>query len=339
MFIEAYRQTIVDLIVAAWYGIGSIVPPAWRSLRNNVTPARLGVMGAVLAGLISAAIFLPYAIIGAGLLAIGVIIGKFKVAFVLMAILGLSGMVLALPKFGFFNPLRWANSWVMRPITYVLVICLLASAGWWIFGVFSPKTQESLGRAAKNGAIQTANWLDKQSLQSEKESGIFARVSVDCRVYNNSGQSITSLKNKDLVYVLDTEGKAKTMDGEGMTHVMLPNQDGDFIGGKRGWVPSRNINWDWKEKSTSQKTAKVKGLTFEGSEFFTQLKDQLGEGRYRLDVEPASAAKALKVRIRDASGTIKEDRSLKEGYILIGNGEKGTAIGTEVPIVLNINKV
>jgi hypothetical protein len=294
MFIADYRQGLIDLAGAIWNIIASTAVFLW----NNATPRRvmrIGVVlmgiGAVLVGLVSAAIFMPYAMIGGAVITIGIIIGKFKVAFVLMAILGLSGMVFALPKFGFFNPLRWANSWIMRPVAYVLMACLLVSAGWWAFGVFYPELQQSTGRAAEDGTIQMANRLSKWSLQSEKEAGIFARTSKDCRVYNLSGQSLTSLKDGDLVYVLSTKGKEKTIDGEGRTQVMLPNQDGDFIGGQRVWIPSRNINWDWKEKNQKERLVTVVRSTHD-TVFADSTCVPVGPGNYRIEPQDTKDRKS-----------------------------------------------
>jgi len=170
-------------------------------------------------------------------------------------------------------------------------------------------------------------------------------------VYENPGNGIFVPK-ADLKYNKDVEvislGEAVEINGATYEKCGLPDPTTGQPGASVGWIFSGDLKDKDKEvvpvKTSQDKDVRkqelVTGLFIDGSEFFTQLKDQLGEGKYRFDVEPASAAADLKIRIRDASsGLIREDRSLDGNYIFIGNGEKGTAIGTEVPIVLNITKV
>ncbi len=252
LLIPGYRPTIINFFTALGNLILGTFSRLWSFISGNAPAVGSGAVSIfrriialiLLIALIAIIIIiLGYILLGGALMILGSISGNFALTALMILLLIIYGFIGIFPSNFLFKAVRS----IISLVVVGMLVYISGTIAWTAFGHISPEVQKSASRASRNTAGELANKLDKYSLQSEKESGIFARVKNDCRVYNSKNQSFTSLKKDDLVYVLNTEGKQKNTEGEGMTQIMLSNQDGDFIGGKRGWIVSRVINWDTTE--------------------------------------------------------------------------------------------
>lgn len=251
------------LIQAGFLGIRNMLrtaaPAAGAAAGGVATIAgRVFMVFMIIALLLLLAILAIYVMVVVGLIKIGFAIGHGEAALILIVLFITWGFLSAIPYWGPLRPLVRIRQWVVLPAVGGLSVFLIGCLIWWVFGNISPRGQSSLERSASNKAEETWNGLDKSSLQSESESGIFARVNKGTRVYNSKNQPFSSLKEGDMVLVLNTEGEKKSKESEGKIFIMLPNDDGEFIGGKRGYIPSRIIDWDWK-KPTGNSPEKTDG--------------------------------------------------------------------------------
>lgn len=163
-----------------------------------------------------------------------------------------------LPSFvGKFFRFIFATTWWIT--TVVLVIAL----AYFLVGVWSPEYKASGDRYYANKKLEWANTLDKKSVQSEPESGIFAFVKETTSVYNDKDVVILTLREGERVMVISLEGK-KEENKEGMTLIRASDERGDFVtAGKIGWVPSRKLEWkkakdeQVKDSSTSATPANI----------------------------------------------------------------------------------
>jgi hypothetical protein len=115
-----------------------------------------------------------------------------------------------------------------------------------IFGVWSPEVKGSADRWSGNKKSSFANWFDKKSVQSEKESGIFGIVTEATRAHNAQKLPVFAVPSGTLIKVANLKGIPATEDAEGMIKVMLPNKHGIYLEGNSGYIPSRLIDWDYK---------------------------------------------------------------------------------------------
>lgn len=132
--------------------------------------------------------------------------------------------------------------WALTPIVLTAFILLCV-------GVWSPTIKGSANRQGENVKQELANSLDKNSLKSEKESGIFAKISTKTTAYNMKYQPLHQFAVGDTVLVLDTKALPADKKGEGAVHVMWANSIGDFVDSNTGYIPTRTLDWDW-QKST-----------------------------------------------------------------------------------------
>lgn len=350
LLIPGYRPTIINIFTSLWNLICGLFSRLWNFISGNAPNVGAGAVSifrriiALILLLVLIAIIiviLGYVLLGGAMLALGSISGNFGLTMLMLLLLIIYGFIGIFPSNFLFKAVRAIISLVVTG----MLIYISGTIIWTAFGKISPEVQKSATRASKNTAGELANKLDKYSLQSEKESGIFARVKNDCRVYNSKNQSFTSLKKDDLVYILNTEGKQKNTDGEGMTQIMLSNQDGDFIGGKRGWIVSRVIDWNSSEttpESTITNNAQSEGrkvimeVSISGSEF-PQSIDILPPGEYEINFHPVAAAAGATycVVLPDKEWATRE---IKNNSISVKGGEKAFAIWTEIPSKVELSQ-
>jgi hypothetical protein len=121
-----------------------------------------------------------------------------------------------------------------------------------LFSLLSPAfLSPSLNRWTENKKNEVVNVLDKDSLKSEKESGIFAKTNAKTTAYNKDYQPVHQFEAGDMVMVLDTKGATADKNGEGAAHVMWANPAGDFVAGNTGYIPTRTLDWDWQKAKAS----------------------------------------------------------------------------------------
>lgn len=255
VFITPYREGIVSLFRTIWNLLCGFL--------SGVAPAAAPATATALRRIIATVLFLViifllfvlfvYFLAALSIMAVGNATGNWYAASIFLLTILVWGIFSATPSMLIFRPLRWISSWIVRPIAVILALYLLWGAAWHVFGNVSPQLAKSAGRSGNATVEQFANDLDKKSIQSEREAGTFAKASADTKVYNRNRQPFSSLKKGDLVYVLDKQGASKTNDHEGLIWIMLPNQDGEFVGGQRGFIPSRLIDWEWKSTQATRK--------------------------------------------------------------------------------------
>ncbi|MEI8175077.1 MAG: hypothetical protein WCG28_03960 [bacterium] len=147
--------------------------------------------------------------------------------------------------FRYLLPISW---WIT---TTVLVIALV----YFLVGVWSPEFKASADRLYANKKLEWANSMDKKSIQSEPESGIFATAKETASVYNDKNIVIQTLRQGEIVMVIQLDGK-KEENKEGMTKVRVSNENGDFYtGGKIGWVASRLLEFKNQEEKKAISTS------------------------------------------------------------------------------------
>lgn len=138
-----------------------------------------------------------------------------------------------------------------RPIvTIALIIIGLGFGQMWLKSS-SPMIKDSADRRVTTIEQSITNALDKSSLKSELESGIFAKVRTPTTAYTSSAPytPLHQFTVGDMVLVLDTKGAKADKSGEGGVHVMWANPAGDFVAGNTGYIPTRTLDWDWQNWS------------------------------------------------------------------------------------------
>lgn len=273
VFLTPYRRGLIDFFWAVWDILCGAFGRLWDFIRG-VRPApraanAFGWIGMIFLFIILVAILFVgflYFVIGASIMTVGIATGHWQVALLLLTILLIWGMLSAVPAVSIFRPLRWVSRWVVRPLAGLLAIFLLIVAGWQVFGGVSPKLQGSIGRSAGNRVEEFANRLDKGSLKSEPEMGIFAKVTEDSQLYNDNGLPVFSAPKGVTVKVTGLKGYKTDKDTEGMTKVMLSNRHGDFIDGNEGWIPTRKLDWNWQLQTPkpAQASAKAERKSYVG---------------------------------------------------------------------------
>ncbi len=135
-------------------------------------------------------------------------------------------------------------------IPYLITsLILIVTLPGFFLGVWSPRVKQSADRRMESGKGWLANSLDKGSVQSEEEAGIFARVTEETTVYNDSLQPTHRvLETNTMIRILSLEGQRVTPNREGLVHIMLANRQGDYINGDEGWIPARKLDWEGKEE-------------------------------------------------------------------------------------------
>ncbi len=262
IFITPYRVGLTSIFSAIWSIICGTLERIWEFIcgatpvAGAVAVPALGWIGGILLILALVVIVFVgglYFMAGITILTIGGILGHWQAAFWALLALLVWGSLSALPQIAMLKPLRWISCWIARPITIILFIYLAIVAGWGVFGNLSPQLQTSIGRSGGNKVGEIANSLDKGSMKSEPEMGIFAKVLEDSQIYNNSRQPVFSVQKGSTVLVKDLNGQKADVDSEGMTKVMLPNRNGDFQQGNEGWIPTRKLDWNWQVWDTKAK--------------------------------------------------------------------------------------
>jgi hypothetical protein len=180
----------------------------------------------------------------------GLITGHWIASLILLIALIGWGMLSLVPQFSLFRPLTFLRRWIVRPVAIGLTIYLAIGFCWLIAEQVSPRFH----RWAENRMEETGNGLNKGSLQSEPEAGVFAKVTKKTEAYNKHDQAFRTVEEGTTVRVLDLKGKRTTIDSEGKTHVMFPNKHGDFVGGDDGWIPSRVIDWNGEKSKQAEQT-------------------------------------------------------------------------------------
>lgn len=135
------------------------------------------------------------------------------------------------------SPLRKMVNWAFAPILVIATIFLS-------IGLCSPEFKEGLNRSGKNRIIGWANCFNKNSLNSEVESCIIARLKDDSAGYVGDNKPVCMIPKGTKIMVLNLKGKPKSEKNEGMTKVMTKNKYGEFVGGNVVYVPSSKIDWD-----------------------------------------------------------------------------------------------
>jgi hypothetical protein len=268
IFLTPYRQGLIDIFGAIW-NVTCGIFVRLRDFLSGSAPAA-GAAGTVIGRIIAVFLLLLlaiilftlflYVIVGGGIMAVGIATGHWLAALLFLMSLLTWGMLSAIPMISIFRPLNWISRWIARPFAFVLALYILVVVGWHAFGYFSPRLQGSISRSASNNTEEFVNKLDKGSIDSEPEQGIFGMAIKNSTTYNSAGQPIyvDELKKGMLVKVCNLNGKPATANSEGLICVMLPNRFGDYVKGDIRWVPSRKINWDWKTCKSSPKTERGK---------------------------------------------------------------------------------
>lgn len=265
--VAVFMGIVYALQIAAFY-IGIAMRQFWAFVRGTAAPAVGAAAGTAAATTIPLAqrvlgilmvlilvwliiLVLLFILATFGIVVTGIMTGHWLAAFFLLLALFGWGMLSLVPRFRLFAPLVALRRYIVRPVVIGLSIYLLIGIAWSIFGLISPKGHTSIERSAANHSASWWNSMDRKSMGSEEEAGDFVRVIVNTRLYNEKGISIKTLKVGDTVEILDYKGKKKDKDGEGMTHARTPNDDGDFIKGTKGWVPSRALDLEKKHSSAN----------------------------------------------------------------------------------------
>jgi hypothetical protein len=143
----------------------------------------------------------------------------------------------------FLGKMTIFSKWVLTP---VIAICFLNL----LIGLWSPAVKGSFDGWASNKKQEIASAFDKSSVQSEPESGMFAKLSEKATIYSQreGGNPIADLPDGEVVLVLGISERQKVTETEGRVRVRLSDQYGDF-NGKFGWVPARKLEWNWKRKA------------------------------------------------------------------------------------------
>lgn len=344
LLIPGYRPTVINFFTAFGNLILGTFSRLWSFISGNAPTVGAGAVS-IFRRIIALTLFLVliaiiivilgYVLLGGAMMVLGAISGNFGLTMLMLLLLIIYGFIGIFPSNFLFKAVRAIISLVVTGI----LIYISGTIVWTAFGKISPEVQKSASRASKNTAGELANRLDKYSLQSEKESGIFARVKNDCRVYNSKNQSFTSLKKDDLVYVLNTEGKQKNTDGEGMTQIMLPNQDGDFIGGQKGWIVSRVINWDTNSFNQINLIETVN--IGENAKIPRSLTVGLQEGNYEVEIIPSKNSNETIQAFVDAKGEdgIYEKINVEKNSITIPKGKVGYAVWASCASIIKFYKI
>lgn len=136
---------------------------------------------------------------------------------------------------------------ITKPIFWFLTVIITPAVLWFSVGIWSPEVKGAINDYTRNGKGEIANFLNKKSLQAEPMAGIVGYAIEDgIIVYNAKDQRTPAKKlcKGDAVMVMSlTDTKPVNFEGEGMVLVKLANENGDFLGGRNGWVVSRKISW------------------------------------------------------------------------------------------------
>ncbi|PIR73806.1 MAG: hypothetical protein COU40_00535 [Candidatus Moranbacteria bacterium CG10_big_fil_rev_8_21_14_0_10_35_21] len=251
-FANNLRNQIIDVVTAGALGAQGLFHWSITALRNawtNISP-RVRRIRRILF-LFTALWFLT--VIGLGIygnalgssIVIAIVFPVWCILLILSPLIVASACGAGRIRTSFCNIFRIVNI----PTTVLLIIFGLP----FLIGMCSPEFNTSLWRYIGNKTLEGSNSLNKGSLNSEPESGIFGTVSENTTLYNDNNSPFKKIERGMFVRVLDLEGKKANRESEGLTYVMTPNEDGDFIKGSRGYIPSRKVNWDRKESTASVK--------------------------------------------------------------------------------------
>lgn len=215
--------------------------PNWEEVIGALRRARKIILISLA---ITAAVFLflwlLFFAVAAGL---GIYTGFWKSGIILGILFPIWFLFFISPRFMYRIPvlgrIMRLSRWTVTP---VVVICAFFLA----FALVAPNTSKSLPRYAANQEEELANRLGKDSLQSEPKSGVFARVTEDVAICNESGLPIRTLQKGDIVRLLNLSGTKADDHSEGMVEVMYQDEFGRYSGKKKGRLPSRVLDWNWK---------------------------------------------------------------------------------------------
>ncbi|HCP08630.1 MAG TPA: hypothetical protein DIT25_02415, partial [Candidatus Moranbacteria bacterium] len=147
--------------------------------------------------------------------------------------------------------LRSIRFGALRIIYGIMSVVLILAVAHLTIGIISPEYKESLDRWTQNKKLEMANSLNKSSLQSEQESGLFAKVKENVTLLNKDNMPTRVIQKGELVRVLNLSGKKADEKSEGMIEVMYQDEFGYYSGKRIGRLPSRILDWDWKETKTA----------------------------------------------------------------------------------------
>lgn len=112
-----------------------------------------------------------------------------------------------------------------------------------LLSLWSPPLRNSICRLSKNKYYEFIFSLQKRSLKSELESGIFGRTAEDTLSYDELCYPYKLIAKGTPVMAIDLKGRPRSVNSERVLSVMLPNQYGDFIRGKIVLIPSQKLVW------------------------------------------------------------------------------------------------
>ncbi|HAT74209.1 MAG: hypothetical protein US30_C0012G0006 [Candidatus Moranbacteria bacterium GW2011_GWF2_36_839] len=390
-FFITYRKVFIDLISTAFTLIFGAIEKTWRFITGKAPAvgATIGTAGtsvgratltvastawriiiiflivAIVLGLITIiSIASLYALVAKLILWFGILTGNASPASILIYLLVMWGVFEMLPNYWIFKPLKWLskkNGFV--PLAVIAVVIYIAITGsstllWQKFGNVSPKLQGSITRSVNNHVQGITNSLDKKSIHSEAEQGIWGLVLEGGATYNQAGQVVETdgLKANTRVKACELKGKPATEGAEGLICVMLPNKYGDFVDGNRRWVPSRKISWENQpEKERKIDTSNASGeekkvvleISISESEFPQSMEVPISgsqapqsikilpPGEYEVNFNPVAAAAGATYRVILPNNG-RETREIKNNLISVKGGEEVFAIWTAIPSVAKI---
>lgn len=318
--ITPYRQAVINVIAIIWNILCGLALSFWRFLSSPVAGTAVRTTSAIVTWTVIAIIIIGislYAITAIGIVAIGTTSGHFAASITLILILLLWGIFNLVPGIFLFRPLIIVRRWLIRPIAIILLGYLVIACIWWMLGNAFPQLCGSVDRLAGNKGQEIINSLDKKSLKSEPEQGIWAVVIEDCTTYNANNEvvEVNGLKKGTRVRMLNLKGKPANNDAEGMVCVIVPNKYGDYINSNQRWIPSRKISSEGSGNIEEKKDGgeKMELGSIEDNAFFTgkafsvkldgkhfePFPNKLAKGKYR--VSPKA-----KIALKEWNGAFKE---------------------------------
>lgn len=217
-------------------GVGLHAAATWNDFMNDVWPA------------IQSTVFVAFFLVLVPMIFLGIYAHSVVSAITIVVLFPFWFLACLIPS-GMINHRWFPGSGMLKLAKVLLSIALLVATVNLGIGLWSPTVKQSADRSSGNFKQVIANFLDKCSLKSESESGIFAVITEDKAVlYNDISQVVVeNIPKGTPVKVVDLKGEPAAPRFEGMTKVMLKNEHGDFVGGFEGYIPSRKL--DLKAKS------------------------------------------------------------------------------------------
>ncbi|EKE20070.1 MAG: hypothetical protein ACD_8C00057G0021 [uncultured bacterium] len=123
------------------------------------------------------------------------------------------------------------------------VVILFLALPRFVIGICVPRANVSIDRISKNHKQAIVNTLDKYSLKSEAECGVFGIINENSGVYDENMKEVWYIKVGAKIKAADLSGKPAEAVPEGYSRVVIHNVRGDFADGNVVYIPSRKINW------------------------------------------------------------------------------------------------